>query len=51
MYNGSLEFQDTCSAMRKCGDDDLMNIFDSSSFDDNIEFEHKRTLWWWWWLK
>lgn len=39
MYNGLLEFQDTGSTMSKCGDDDLMNIFDGSSFDDNIEFE------------
>jgi len=39
MYNGLLEFQDTSSTVSKCGDDDLMNIFDGSSFDDNIEFE------------
>ena len=25
--------------MTKCGDDDFMNVFDCSSFDDNIEFE------------
>jgi len=36
MYNELLEFQDTSSTMNKCDDDDLMNIFDGSSFDDNI---------------
>jgi len=39
VYNGLLEFRDTGSALSKGGDDDLMNIFDGSSFDDNIKFE------------